>query len=186
AVVQRHGADAARALVAGGRAFARFRVQHHVDRADVSTAEGKDRLVSQLRAVFADIPSSAVREDLIVLVAKHLALQPDLLSSWMPTPSSANESPACLTTRTEPAAATGGSEQRQLLVRCVADPASAAALPSGSALEHLFSDALARRAAEHIRAHTTDPAAELPTDDHELVSFITSLLSASSSPTGDA
>lgn len=82
-LVQRHGADAARALVDDARAFARFRVQNHIDRADVATAEGKDRLVGELRDAFADIPSSAVREELIVLVANHLVSEPALVSSWM-------------------------------------------------------------------------------------------------------
>ena len=86
ALVQRDGAAAARELVAAAIAFARFHVLHHVERADLSTAEGKDRLVSELRDVFADIPSSAVREDLIALVAERLELPPALVSSWMPTP----------------------------------------------------------------------------------------------------
>ena len=183
-LVYLHGADAIRELVAHARAFARFRVQYHVDRADVSTAEGKDLLVSQLREVFADIPPSAVREELIVLVAEHLALQPALVTSWMPTrEASADEQPArCARTDVAPATI----EQRTLLMRCVADPVSAKALPSGSALERLFPDVLTRRAAEHIRAHATDPATDLPADDHELVLFITSLLSAPTSVWADA
>jgi hypothetical protein len=64
-----------------------------------------------------------------------------------------------------------------VLARCVADPRAAAALPSGPALAELFPDALACRAAEHIRVHAADPAADLPEDDDELVSFITILLS---------
>jgi hypothetical protein len=63
-------------------------------------------------------------------------------------------------------------------MRCIADPSAATALPSGPALAKLFPDALARRAAEHIRMHATDAAADLPDDDHELVSFITGLLTA--------
>ena len=41
----------------------------------------------------------------------------------------------------------------------------------------LFPDALQRRAAEHIRVHTHDPASELP-DDEELAALVTSLLTA--------
>ena len=78
ALVQRDGAAAASELVAAAIAFARFHVLHHVERADLSTAEGKDRLVGELRDVFADIPSSAVREDLIALVAKRVGLSPRL------------------------------------------------------------------------------------------------------------
>lgn len=85
ALLQRHGADAAREVVARASAFARFRVQHHIARSDLSTAEAKDRLVGELRNVFIDIPPGAVREDLIVLVAKHLGLKSVLVGSWMPT-----------------------------------------------------------------------------------------------------
>ena len=171
ALVQRDGADAARDLVVGASAFARFRVQHDVDRADVSTAEGKDRLVSVLREVFADIPSSAVREDLIALVAERLALAPSLVSSWMPTPETlADDEPTTLIAQA-PASPANSSPAHRLLVRCAADPRAAAALPSGRALANLFPDALALRAAEHIRIHAADPAAALPEDDHALVSY---------------
>jgi len=73
-----------------------------------------------------------------------------------------------------------GSSRRQPAgaVEAVADPVAAAALPCGRALESLFPDALTRRAAAHIRLNPTDPVAGLPEDDHELVSFITGLLTA--------
>jgi len=85
ALVQRHGLDGARDVVARASSFARFRVKHHIERSDLSTAEAKDCLVGELRDVFIDIPPSAVREDLIVLVAKHLELEPALVGSWIPT-----------------------------------------------------------------------------------------------------
>jgi len=86
ALVQRHGADGAREVLARASAFARFRVHHHIERSDLSTAEAKDCLVGELRDVFIDIPPSAVREDLIALVAERLELKPALVGSWMPTP----------------------------------------------------------------------------------------------------
>lgn len=84
ALVQRHGADAAREVVARACAFARFRVQHHIEGSDLGTAEAKDRLVGELRDIFIDIPPSAVREDLLALVAKHIGLEPARVASWMP------------------------------------------------------------------------------------------------------
>jgi len=72
----------------------------------------------------------------------------------------------------------GRSGQRDLLARCLRDARAAAALPSGAQLETLFPDELARRAAEHIRSHASTPTADLPADEHELVAFITSLLTA--------
>jgi DNA primase len=160
--------------------MAHFRVHRHVQLADLATAEGKDRLVSELRDVFAGIPSSAVREELIGLVADKLELEPTLVTSWVPTPDRSTDGrQANLAKRCRSAGAPGTSTQCTLLVRCLADPREAAALPFGSALENLFPDALAYRAAEHIRVHAADPVADLPSDDHELVSFITSLLTIS-------
>ena len=50
-------------------------------------------------------------------------------------------------TRTRRSAAALDQASRDLLVRAVNDPAAAAGLPAGSALDALFPDALSRRAA---------------------------------------
>ena len=176
---QREGAPIVRELVADAGAFAGFRVQHHLERADIGTAEAKDRLIHELRDVFVDIQPSVVREDLISWVARHLELHPSLLSSWLSSPESrAGKGPTGGMSAAEPTQATtahGGN--RGLLLDCIADPEIAARLPSGDALVRLFPDALQRRAAEHIRMHAHDPAAGLP-DDDDVVALITSLLTA--------
>ena len=86
AFVQRHGADAAHELVARAHAFARAQVRLHLEHADTTTAEGKDRAVAELRDVFADIPPSALRHELLELVAQHLASDQRLVGSWMAAP----------------------------------------------------------------------------------------------------
>ena len=90
-VLQREGAPGVHELVADAGAFARFRVQHHLERADIGTAEAKDRVIHELRDAFADIDPGAVREDLISCVARHLELQPSLLRSWLSSPQSRAE-----------------------------------------------------------------------------------------------
>lgn len=177
-LLQREGAPAVRELVAEAGAFARFRVQRHVERADIDTAEAKDRLIRELRDVFADIEPGAVREDLISCVARHLELQPSLLSSWLSSPKRRAEMHPTGVSTGDPTQATAARRgNRSLLLECIANPEIAAGLPSGDALERLFPDALQRRAAEHIRVHAHDPAAGLP-DDDDLVALITSLLTA--------
>jgi len=123
ALVQRHGADAAREVVAHAGAFARFRVQRQIERSDLSTAEAKDRLVGELRDVFIDIPPSAVREDLIALVAMHLKLEPALVGSWMPIRT------------TQPAA---GQPVQDLLSRRSTDPTAVGGATVRSALQTGF------------------------------------------------
>ena len=163
AFVQRHGADAARELVVRADALARAQVQLHLEHADTSTAEGKDHVVAELRDVFVDIPSGAVREELLALVAQQLALDPSLLGAWMATPDEARGAgSACRTNPGESVAKSDGHPSRDLLARCVADPEAAAALPLGRAVEELFPDPIALRAAEHIRVHAANPAADLP------------------------
>ena len=170
---------AVRELVAVAGAFARFRVQRRLERADIGTAEAKDRLIHELRDVFADIEPSAVREDLIAGVARQLELRP-LAASGRGCPRPESRAGACPTgvsagDPVETTTAHGGS--RGLLLECIAYPEIAAGLPSGEALMRLFPESLQRRAAEHIREHAHDPAAGLP-DDDELVALITSLLTA--------
>lgn len=175
-LLQREGTPAVRELVADAGAFARFRVQRRLERADIGTAEAKDRLIHELRDFFADIQPSAVREDLIARVARHLKLESSLVSSWLSGPESHAETYPTGASAGDPAQATtahGGS--LGLLLDCIADPEIAAGLPSGNALTRLFPDTLQRRAAEHIRVHAHDPAAGLP-DDDELVALMTSLL----------
>ena len=180
-LLRSQGAEAVRALIANAHAFERFHVQQHLDRADLSCAEGKDQLVRELRPVFADMPSSAVREDLVESVAATLQLQPVLVRSWMtPAPDVRADDdrrpPAHLPQSNEPSSTR--LEERALLLRCISDPAAACDLLVGQPLEQLFDDELHRRAAAHIRDHPTTPTTGLPTEDHHLVSFITGLLGA--------
>lgn len=155
AVVGRNGGDAASTHAGDTRAFARFCVQYQIDRSDRSTAEGKDRLVAELQGVFAGIPSSAVREDLIALVAEHLELQSALVAAWIPTAENADDrSPAPpprprhsgrLTCLADPDAAAPCLQSRRWRIGAAPCP------PSG-------------------RGHAAGPAAGLPAGDHELAS----------------
>jgi DNA primase len=181
-LLQREAASAVRELVADAGAIARFRVQRHLDRADIRTAEAKDRLIHELRDVFAEIQPSALREDLVAGVARRLELQPSLVRSSLPIPESRAKSCSTSLFAGNPQVATADGGGRDLLLRCPADPEKAARLPRGEALARLFPDELHRRAAEHVRMHAHEPAAGLP-DDDELVALITSLLTAPS--TGD-
>ena len=90
-VVTQQGADAARVLVEKSVPFVRFQVERELDRADLTQAEGKDGAIAALRPVFATLPPSALREELLAHVADALDLAPALVSSWLPV---AGEGPA--------------------------------------------------------------------------------------------
>jgi DNA primase len=90
-LVQQQGAEAAKALVATSVPFVRFQVERELERADLSGAEGKDEAIAALRPVFATLPPSALREELLAHVADQIDLPPSMVSSWLPV---AGERPA--------------------------------------------------------------------------------------------
>ena len=83
-LVPQQGADAARELVGASVPFVRFQVDRELERADLSQAEGKDNAIAALRPVFATLPPSALREELLARVADQIDLAPSLVSSWLP------------------------------------------------------------------------------------------------------
>ncbi|MCW2999350.1 MAG: primase, partial [Solirubrobacterales bacterium] len=85
-LVQEQGPEAMRELVAASVPFVTFRVQRALDSADLRSAEGKDAAIDLLRPVFADIPPSALREELVRTVADRTDLAPTLVASWLAGP----------------------------------------------------------------------------------------------------
>jgi DNA primase len=194
-LVQQQGPDAIRARVEQSVPFVRFRVERELERGELAGAEGKDRVIEALRPVFSTLPPSALREELLALVADRTGLAPSLVASWLEQP--ARTPPA------RPAAdsaagrgAPGGADarratpprpplvtaldvtaraERAFLAQCLALPADGAAL-----LEELdpgadFASDLTRRAAAHLRANLASPNEGLPPDDGELRALLAEL-----------
>src|SRR3954469_25500674 len=67
-LVAADGARAMQRLVDASVPFVRFRVERELSTGDLGSAEGKDAVVAALRPVFAQIPPSALREELVALV----------------------------------------------------------------------------------------------------------------------
>jgi DNA primase len=82
-LVKSDGARAVQRLVDESVPFVRFRVERALAVGDVSSAEGKDAVIEELRPVFAQIPPSALREELLALVSDRLDLAPALVGSWL-------------------------------------------------------------------------------------------------------
>ena len=150
--------------------FVRFRVERELDRAELGSAEGKDRLIDALRPVFAGIPPSAIREELIAHVADRIDISPALVGSWLAGGSSASPQraprPQVGTPGSNGAAASrpqaraidaAARAERDFLVQVVADPAHGRQALAELDLEATFSGELARRAAAHLRDHPGDP-----------------------------
>ena len=109
-LVQSEGAKAVQQRVDGSVPFVRFRVERELGGGDLSTAEGKDRVIDALRPVFAGIPPNAIREQLYALVADRTHLAPALVASRLARPGHerpASPSPAALAGIRPPASPPG-------------------------------------------------------------------------------
>jgi DNA primase len=180
-LVQREGVEAINAAVAESVQFVRFRVERALAAGDHSSPEGRDRMISELRPVFATLPPSAVRMDLTRMVSGRLQLPENLTETLLAheaeaapvgarealgradttAPGGRDPSPNALhrdTPGESPQRRAAGilsrreETERTFLALCIASPeAGKQALQSLELSEH-FTSELLRRAAAHLRA----------------------------------
>ncbi|HEY2768028.1 MAG TPA: CHC2 zinc finger domain-containing protein [Solirubrobacteraceae bacterium] len=82
-LVQREGAEAMNRAVAASVPFVRFRVARVLDSGEHSSPEGRDRMLDELRPVFAALAPSAMRMELTQLVAGRLELPESLAETLL-------------------------------------------------------------------------------------------------------
>lgn len=83
-LIAEQGPPAARALLERALPLARFEVDRALERGDLGTPEGRDRVVDDLRPVFAGLPEGLLRQDLLGRAADRLDTTPDLLAALLP------------------------------------------------------------------------------------------------------
>jgi len=182
-LVQGEGAVAIERAVEESVPFVRFRVERVLDSGDHGSPEGRDRMLDELRPVFAMLPPSALRMELTRMVSERLQLPESLAERTL---AARNVQPGAMrsdaggnaTARapTSQVASRGESTERAFLAQCIAEPESGArALGELDISTHFTSDAL-RRAAGQLREHLTDPGAHLPEDDPELAGLLAELV----------
>ena len=197
-LVAAEGARAMQRLVDASVPFVRFRVERELSTGDIGTAEGKDAVISALRPVFAQIPPSALREELIALVADRTDLSPALVGSWLAqgagsrarhggggrgengvAGSSEGRSggPSGAPGPGRGAATLDGAAraERAFLAQCIAVPAAGAQALADLDPEAAFMSDLTRRAARHLRDHLEAPAADIAEEDGELSTLMAEL-----------
>jgi DNA primase len=108
-LVQREGPDAVKAAVAKSVAFVRFRVERVLAAGDHSSPEGRDRMIDELRPVFATLAPSAMRMELTRMVAGSLELPESLAETLLAQAqgSGAGERPGAVVS------ASGGARARE-------------------------------------------------------------------------
>ncbi len=169
-LVQRDGAQAISAAVEQAVPFVRFRVERVLATGDHGSPEGRDRMVEELRPVFAMLPPSAMRLELTKLVSGRLALPESLMETLLASQanqrqhsnqSSGREAPRDMTPTPTSGLSRREETERTFLALCIASPEEGEqALGSLNVDEH-FTSELLKRAARHLGAgHLRDPMAD--------------------------
>jgi DNA primase len=195
-LVSAEGPEVVQRLIDASVPWVRFRVEQELARADLESAEGKDRLIDALRPVFATLAPSALREELLRLVADRTDLAPSLVSGWLagsvgspvdgtPVQSAAGAGDH----RAGPGVARRAGQapdhalaldaamrrERGFLAQCIALPAAGRQALASIDFETAFTSNLARRAAAHLLEHLDAPGQGLPEGDEELTALIAEL-----------
>jgi DNA primase len=196
-LVQREGAEAMAGAVARAVPFVRFRVERELESGDVRSPEGRDRILDALRPVFATLPPSSMRLELMRMVSSRLALPESLaeqllsgggrlLSAGGPERRQAAEAvregggngggP------TRVAAVRRGDPERAFLALCIASPEEGEQALRGLDVERDFSSDLLVRAAQRLRdGDLGAPMADRPGEpalgeDPELLALLAELI----------
>jgi DNA primase len=158
--------------------FVRFRVERALAAGDLTHAEGKDAVIAALRPVFEQLEASAVRDELVGLVADRMNLAPSLVAERLaargaaPAPGPAGNGRA--RRQAAPLDPTGRAEHA-FLAQCLAAPSAGRAALAALDLDAAFSSDLTRRAAAHVRERLAG-GADVPPGDDELATLVAELV----------
>jgi DNA primase len=170
-VLERDGPDAVRVLLGASLPFVRFRVERILAAGESGTPEGRDRILEQLRPVFAELGPGAMREELQREVVGRLSVSEKLVERLLAGADGGarnGEQP-----RPQTQLAAGERTERTFLELCIALPQRGRELLATLDLDAVFSSPLVRAAATHLRSHLESPAAEV--DDGELAVLLAEL-----------
>jgi DNA primase len=202
-LLQRDGAAAMNAAVSTSVPFVRFRVERVLASGDHSSAEGRDRMVDELRPVFAQLSPGAMWDELTKLASGRLAVDPRVFERVLASAGAANAGGGGdLQVRGERGQAgreaqrpvngargagkpLSGREdaERAFLALCIASPDDGAPMLASVDIDEHFSSELLRRAAERLRAgDLREPMGAVPgesgrlEDDPELTRLLAELV----------
>ncbi|HEY2631274.1 MAG TPA: DNA primase [Solirubrobacteraceae bacterium] len=202
-LLQREGADTMRETIAKAIPFVRFRVERVLAGGDDSSPEGRDRMIGELRPVFATLPPSAMRMDLTKLVSGRLGLSEGLAETLLAgggeqsrpaerggagvNGSGVREGTGADTRSRQGSTAGKGTgagrvlsgredTERAFLALCIAAPEHGQKALEEVAEEGVFTSDLLRRAASHLKdGHLVEPLKGVDDEDRELVSLLAEL-----------
>jgi DNA primase len=161
-LVQQGGAEAMAAAVKESAPFVRFRVERVLAAGDHGNPEGRDRMIEELRPVFATLPPSAMRMELTRIVSSRLAL-PESLAETLLSGRGGGEgardgaaSGGRVANGSARAGVGGGLSRREeteraFLALCIASPDEGAQGLASIDVDEHFASELLRRAARRLR-----------------------------------
>jgi DNA primase len=169
-VLERDGPQAVRALLGASLPFVRFRVERILG-GDRDTPEGRDRILEQLRPVFAELAPGAMREELEREVVSRLSVSEKLVERLL-----AGRNGGARTGEQPPVPAqldSGERTERTFLELCIALPERGGELLEALDLDSVFNSQTTRAAAAHLREHLESPGAGV--DDAQLAVLLAEL-----------
>jgi DNA primase len=197
-LIQREGAQAMTAIVEQSVPFVRFRVERVLASGDDSSPEGRDRMVEDLRPVFAQLAPGAMRDELVRMASGRLEVAASVFEQRLAAaPAAAGGSPRAQTRVGDraqeqtgaPRATKGGAApskalhgredtERAFLALCMAAPEEGEGALASLDIDEYFSSELLRRAAAHLRAGDlrTPMASGSLDDDPQLKALLAELV----------
>jgi DNA primase len=196
-LIQREGPEAMAAAVARAVPFVRFRVERELESGDVGSPEGRDRILDALRPVFATLPQSAMRLELMRMVSSRLELPESLAEQLLsggersarsggpprrPAPGAGTDRPQNGEQPPRVGALRRGDPERAFLALCIASPEEGAKALRGLDVEQDFSSDVLVRAARRLRdGDLSAPMADRPGEpalgeDPELLALLAELI----------
>jgi DNA primase len=167
-LLQSGGREAMEAAVSASVPFVRFRVERILEGGDHSSPEGRDRMIDELRPVFAALSPSAMRDELVRIVSGRLELKESLAEQLLSgggrragrqsaAPGSNGDR------RTVPGLTRREEAERAFLALCIASPETGAQALASLDVEEHFDSELLRRAARWLREGSlAEPLANRP------------------------
>jgi DNA primase len=185
-LIQRDGAEAIADAVERSVPFVRFRVERVLASGDHTSPEGRDRMIEELRPVFAQLQPGAMRDELLQLASGRLAVETKVfereLEAAVRAPAAAAAGARNAQAQARPRSSHREDAERAFLALCLAAPEEGAPMLADVDIEQDFSSDLLRRAARHLRtvdlrqpmvAAPGEPALD---DDPELKRLLAELL----------
>jgi DNA primase len=199
-LIQREGAQAITAIVEKSVPFVRFRVERVLASGDHSSPEGQDRMIDELRPVFAQVPPGAMRMELMRMASGRLAVPESVFEQRLavaagagngaraggsgrpPRPRDQQQQAPTPASGRPPSKAMHGREdtERAFLALCIAAPEEGEQALSSLDIDEYFSSELLRRAANHLRAGDLHapmaPTQDATPEDPELQALLAELV----------